>query len=265
VKIGIFDSGLGGLIVAAPIMEQLAEYDFIYLGDAKRVPYGDRSPEEIYEFTLQALRFLFAHDCKLVIVACNTVSAEALHRVQTEFLPQEFPDRQVLGVVIPVVEEAVKVTRNNKIGVIGTTVTVASGVFIQEITKLAPDCQVTQEAATDLVPLIEHEQGKTEAALRNYLEPIIAAGVDTLILGCTHYPMLKVDISRMLPQGITIVSPEEVMLAKLDDDLQRHPEIDHLLSRNGSRTFMLTQTTRGIESLADRLFGQDIELKLVEL
>ncbi len=265
-KIGIFDSGLGGLVVAQSLIKTLPQYDYLYLGDTARVPYGNRPQEEVYTFTRQAVDYLFANGCRLVIVACNTASAEALRKIQQDYLPQFYPDRTVLGVLIPAAEAAVSLTHNHRIGVLATTSTVASGAFIREIKKLAPGSQVFQVAAPLLVPLIEQSGSDWESpALSDYLAPLLKADIDCLILGCTHYPIIKEKIRSVVGKDVELISQDEIMPTKLADYLARHPEIATQLSHEKRRIFSVTLLDDKIMKQTEQLFGQSIHFELADL
>lgn len=265
-KIGIFDSGLGGLIVTHGLIQVLPEYDYLYLGDTARVPYGNRGSDAIYTFTREAVERLLTDGCALVLIACNTASAEALRRIQQEYLPRHFPDRRVLGVLIPAAEEAVRVSRSGRIGVLATVGTVASHAYLREIWKLAPTVSIIQQAAPFLVPLIENDALKyAPPILHDYLTPLLAAKIDTLILGCTHYPYLGPEIRSLIGDSITIVSANEIVPSKLAEYLVRHPEIDQLLSRQGTRRYLLTDITPSTESVATKLFGELIPFERISL
>ncbi len=265
-KIGIFDSGLGGLIVTHSLIQALPEYDYIYLGDTARVPYGNRGQEAIYTFTREAVERLLTEDCALVIIACNTASAEALRRIQEEYLPDHFPDRRVLGVLIPAAEEAVRVSASGRIGVLATTGTVASHAYEREIRKLSPEAVVVQQAAPLLVPLIENDALKyVPPILRDYLAPLLVAEIDTLVLGCTHYPYLAPEIRSIVGDAVGIVSANEIVPAKLAHYLARHPEIDTLLSRQGGRRYLLTDIAPSTESVATALFGGPVSFERIAL
>lgn len=262
-KIGLFDSGLGGLIVAHSLIQNLPQYDYVYLGDTARVPYGNRSQEAIYEFTQNAVEYLFKQDCQLVLIACNTASAEALRKIQQEYLPAHHPDRKVLGVLIPTAEEVVEQTENNKVGVIATAGTVGSQTYVTEIQKLNPDVEVFQQATPLLVPLIENNVLKyVEPILDDYLSPLLQANIDTLVLGCTHYPLLK-DIIRSKVGSVKVISQDEIIPAKLRGYLQRHPEIDEKLSKNATRTFLTTDISQSATEIAASLFGEEVKLEKV--
>ena len=199
--IGVFDSGFGGLDILKTITKKLPNYDYIYLGDTARTPYGTRSKEIIYEFTKQAVDFLFESNCEIIILACNTASSDALKKIQQEYLPKYYPNKKVLGVLIPTAEEAITKTNNNKVGVIATEGTIKSESFKKELLKLNPKIKVFQKACPLLVPIVEAgEQNSnfTETILTKYLKPLIKQRIDTLILGCTHYGILEGKIKKLL-------------------------------------------------------------------
>ena len=221
-SIGVFDSGFGGLDILQEVVRKLPEYSYIYLGDTARTPYGTRSQEVIYTFTKQAVDFLFENNCWLVILACNAASSGALRRVQREYLPVHYPQRRVLGVIIPVCEEAIERTKNNRIGVIGTEATVSSSAFERELKKLNPNIEVFQKACPLLVPIVESgekDSNITELILNNYLRPIIEKNIDTLVLGCTHYGLLEDEIKKVIGEEIDIVSEGRVVSIKLKEYL----------------------------------------------
>jgi len=260
-KIGIFDSGLGGLAITQAIVHRLPHYDYLYLGDTKRVPYGNRSQETIHEFLSEALTYLFAHDCQLVVIACNTASAEALRKSQQEYLPKHYPSRRILGVLIPAAEAALETGDPETVAIIATASTVESGSYERELTRIRPDVKVVSKAAPLLVPLVENDGLKYVAPiLEDYLEDVKA---DRIILGCTHYCLIK-DQVRKLFKG-AVISQDEVVPDKLADYLNRHPEIESKLSRAGSRLYHVTDLTTGYRDFAHRLMGQKIDLELVKL
>jgi glutamate racemase len=265
-KIGVFDSGLGGLVITQSLMKSLPSYDYVYLGDTARVPYGNRSQETIYDFTKSAVEYLFKHDCKLVIIACNTASAEALRRIQKEYIPQFYPDRRVLGVLIPTAEEAATRTNNKNVGVIATRGTVDSKAYIREICKIDNDIKVFQQATPLLVPLIENSALQySPVILHDYLGSLINSDIDTLILGCTHYPLLKKQIRQEVGDDIVIISQDELIAAKLSDYLLRHTDIQELLSKNGTSRFLLTDIPSVTSEVVEHIFGQSLKLEKIEL
>ncbi|MBN2585512.1 glutamate racemase [Patescibacteria group bacterium] len=260
-KIGVFDSGLGGLILLKAIVKKLPQYDYIYLGDTQRVPYGNRSQTTIYEFTREAVDFLFKKNCQLIIVACNTASAVALRRIQREYLPKYYSNRRVLGVIIPTAETAAKFS---PVGVLATESTVNSGAFVRELKKLNPKVTVYQQSAPLLVPLVENNAIKwAKPILKDYLSPLLKRKVKGIILGCTHYPLLKSQIKNLAPE-VKIISQDEVIPAKLADYLKRHPEMGRQLSRNGRRELYVTDLTENIQVKAKSWFGE-AKLRLAKL
>ena len=265
-KIGIFDSGLGGLFVAKTLVKDLPQYEYIYLGDTQRVPYGDRSPETVYQFLEEAVNYLFKHDCALIIVACNTASAEALRQIQQKYLPKHYPDRKILGIIIPTAEEALKDAKIKRVGVIATQGTVNSNTYRRELKKIRADVAVFQQAAPTLVPLIESNAVRfVDPILRSYLQPLLKKKIDALILGCTHYPILKKEIKKICGKDIKIISSNEIISTKLANYLQRHPEIEKKLGKNKQRKFLVTEITHATKTLSEKWFGMDIKLKLVKL
>ena len=260
-SIGVFDSGFGGLTVLKEILRVLPDYDYVYLGDNSRAPYGNKSDEVIYNYTRQAVDFLFKSGCELIIIACHTASAKALRKIQQAYLPANHPDKRVLGVVVPVVEEAVKLSRYHKLGVIGTAATVGSGVYRKELEKLRSDLEIFQAACPLLVPLVEEGwTGKPEARmiLKKYLRPLKEKQIDTLLLGCTHYTLLEKDILRIMGRNVKIVNPAVVAGEKLKDYLVRHEEVEKKLAKNGKLVFYTTDDDRKFRELGQRFLGREI-------
>ena len=265
-KIGVFDSGLGGLFVMRALAKKLPQYDYVYLGDTQRVPYGNRSRETIYLFLKEAVEYLFNHGCGLIIVACNTASAEALRRIQQEYLPLHHPKRRVLGVIIPTAEEALQDHRTKRIGILATQGTVRSNAYIRELKKIRPDVRIFQQAAPLLVPLIESGSIKfSEPILRAYLKPLLKKRLDLLILGCTHYPILKARIKKLCGKKIKVISQDEIIPAKLADYLKRHPEMENRIGKARSRMFLVTDLTDAARALSKEWFGENIKLRVVGL
>jgi glutamate racemase len=259
-RIGIFDSGFGGLHIARSIARTLPQYEYIYLGDTARAPYGDRSQQTIYAYTKQAVDFLFRHECGIVIIACNTASSEALRKIQDEYGAK----KKVLGVLIPAAEEAVRKTKNKRIGVIATRSTVASNKFVRELIKLDSSVQVFQEACPLLVPLIEageHNSKETGTILKRYLAPLLRKKIDTLILGCTHYGILERKIRKIIGPDIAIVSEARVVPKKLETYLKKHDEIEETLSKQPHIHFYSTDRTNNFKLLGSRLFGKKIRVE----
>ncbi|MBI2628053.1 MAG: glutamate racemase [Candidatus Niyogibacteria bacterium] len=261
-KIGVFDSGLGGLFIFKNFIKKLPQYDYLYLGDVKRLPYGDRSNQAVYEFTKNAVDFLFRRNCGLVILACNTASAAALRKIQQEYLPH-YPRRRILGVIVPTIEEVLTV-RTKKIGVLATFAVVNSGVFKEELKKIYPRLKIYQEAAPLLVPLIENGNLKeAEIILAAHLRNLLKKKVGAIVLGCTHYPILK-KAARRIAGRVKIISQDEFLSVKLADYLFRHPEIEKNLSRGRRRAFLVTDLTPHFQKTAKKWFGRKINLNLVD-
>lgn len=252
--IGVFDSGYGGLTILKEVWKALPQYDYLYLGDNARYPYGNRSKETIIQFTDEAVQHLFEQGCELVIIACFTSSALALLEIQEKYLRNpnsKYKDRKILGVLLPVVEKAVKITKTNRIGVAATRGTIASKSFEKELKKLNPHITVLPQACPLLVPLIEegfHEKPEAKMILKKYLWKLKSQNPDTLILGCTHYPYMFKDFKRIMGKNVKIVNPPEVVAESLKDYLHRHPEIEKKLSRGGKRIF---QTTDSVEKFQE--------------
>ncbi|MEI8130746.1 MAG: glutamate racemase [bacterium] len=260
-KIGVFDSGLGGLFTLRAIAETLPEYDYVYLGDMKRLPYGSRSHEEIYQFLVEALDFLFLKECVLVVVACNTASAEALKRVQSEYLPSRHPDKKVLGMIVPMTEACAQYRR---VGLIATTATVHSGAYIREFKKRAPLSRLTSLATPSLVPFIESgDYEGVDASLKDYLAQF--TDIDALLLGCTHYAIVKKSIRALMPTSIAIVAQDTVVPEKTRGYLDRHPEIEQQLSRGGTRAFFATFIGERFQQFAKEWFGDAVRIQKVSL
>lgn len=267
-SIGIFDSGFGGLDIFKAIHSALPEYSYIYLADSARAPYGPRSKEEVLAFTTEAVTFLFERGAGLVLLACNSASSDALRVLQQEFIPKHYPGRNILGVLVPGAEEAIGVTKNGRIGVIATENTVASGSFIRELTKLRPDVQIFQKACPALVPLIEegkHDSEEMTQVLREYLDPLLKEGIDTLILGCTHYGLIAESIRSRVGDNVHVVSESEIIPEKLQEYLTRHPEYDFLLEKRADIRFYTTDTTDRFVKMGSVFFGEPIKAEQVTL
>ncbi len=258
-KIGIFDSGLGGLVIAKAIFKLLPEYDYIYLGDTKNLPYGEKTPEQIYNHTKGAMEFLFAQHCEIVIIACNTSSALALRKIQQKLLPAKYPGKRVLGVVIPTLEEADAKNKSQTFGVVATSATVKSHIYAKELKKIDTRAKVIEVATPKLVTLIEKNSlPSAENALKLYLKPLLAKNISTLILGCTHYPILKQLAKKTLGKEIVVLSQDEIIPDKLKDYLNRHPEIESQISKSASKKFFVTKLNENFDNVAKRLFGKKI-------
>lgn len=267
-SIGIFDSGFGGLSTMKGILKKLPEYNFIYLGDTARAPYGNRSKEVIYNFTVQAVNFLFKKNCELIILACNTVSSDALRQIQQRHIPRYYPNKKVLGVTIPLSERAVLKTKNGRVGVMGTERTVASKAFVRELRKINPKIKVFQKACPLLVPIVEAGEQNSkiaEIAIEKYIKPLAKRKIDTLILGCTHYGLLENKIKKIVEKNIEVVSDSEVIAKSLKKYLERHPEIEKNLDKKNRRIFYSTDLTKKFQILGSKFFGKKIEVKKIDL
>lgn len=268
--IGVFDSGYGGLTILSKIREALPEYDYIYLGDNARTPYGTRSFEIVYEFTLQAVNKLFEMGCHLVILACNTASAKALRSIQINDLPCIDPNRRVLGVIRPTVECIGSITQSRHVGVLATGGTIKSESYPLEIRKLYPDIAVSGEACPMWVPLVENNEAHSMGAdyfIQKYIDNLLYKDrqIDTVILGCTHYPLLLPKIKHFIPDGIQVVAQGEYVAASLKDYLQRHPEMDEKCTRGGNCEFCTTEAEDKFIESASAFLNQEISVKHVTL
>lgn len=263
-KIGIFDSGLGGLVIAKSIIKRLPKYDYYYFGDTKNLPYGSKSQTEIYRLTTNALKFLFAQNCKLVIIACNTASAKALRKIQQEFLPKYFPDRKVLGVIVPTIEDVVSNKKIKTVGVIATKSTTASHSYKKEISKINKKIEVIERATPKLVPMIENDTLELiDAEIQRNLRPLLNKNIDALVLGCTHYPILKQKIQKFVGKNVKVFSQEEIVPKKLASYLKKHPEIEKVLRIDHQRKFSVSRISSGFIKVAQRLFENKIELSKI--
>lgn len=268
--IGIFDSGYGGLTIFDKIREQLPAYDYIYLGDNARSPYGPRSFDVVYHFTRQAVVKLFEAGCPLVILACNTASAKALRTIQQKDLPRLDGSRRVLGVIRPTVEKMDAVSRTKHIGIVGTTGTISSGSYTLEIAKMFPHIQVTSEACPMWVPLVENNEYDSPGAdyfVQKHIDRIFAADplIDTLVLGCTHYPLLIEKIKAYLPSGVTLFAQGEYVADSLKDYLRRHPEMETRLARGGGCRFLTTESATKFSETASVFLRNRIEVQQVTI
>jgi len=268
--IGIFDSGYGGLTILEKIRAELPEYDYIYLGDNARTPYGTRSFEVVYKYTLECVTHMFEMGCQLVVLACNTASAKALRTIQQRNLPEMDPNRRVLGVIRPTVEAVVAMTTTNHIGLLATTGTVQSDSYPLEIQKINKDIHVTSEACPMWVPLIENNEFRTKGAdyfIERDVRNLLAAdpSIDTIMLGCTHYPLLEDKIKSLLPKGIQVVSQGEIVAKSLADYLQRHPEMERLCTRNGLIRYFSTESVEKFSSSASIFLHEEIKAEHIDL
>ncbi len=268
--IGVFDSGYGGLTILSKIREALPEYDYIYLGDNARTPYGTRSFEIVYEFTLQAVNKLFEMGCHLVILACNTASAKALRTIQMNDLPNIDPDRRVLGVIRPTAECIGSMTQTRHVGILATAGTIKSESYPLEVHKLFEDIKVSGEACPMWVPLVENNEANGEGAdffIRKYIDNLLAKDrqIDTLVLGCTHYPILLPKIQKFIPQGVKVVAQGEYVATSLKDYLHRHPEMDIKCTREGKCRFYTTEAEDKFIESASMFLNENITVQRITL
>src|SRR3989344_2982204 len=266
--IGIFDSGLGGLAVVKSIMDVLPKFQITYLGDTARLPYGNRSLEAVHSFTLQGVDFLFKEGCTLVILACNTASAEALRKIQQEYLPIHHPDKRVLGIIRPLVEEAARATKNKRIGIMATRGTVFSGAYVRELYSQNPEIQVFQNPSPLLIPLIEEgwmKRQETKKIIKYYLRPLTVKNIDTLILGCTHFQMIHSLIRGMVGNRCNVLNSGNIIAQSFVKYLERHTEIEKSLLRGKDHKFLVTDITQSFQDNANRYLGRSIHLEKIRL
>jgi glutamate racemase len=259
--IGIFDSGLGGLTVLKKLLVQLPDYNYLYLGDNARVPYGNKTQALIFEYTRQAVDYLFRHGCQLVIIACNTASSQALRRLQQTWLPQNYPDRKILGVIKPLAEAAAKHEPDKRIGIIGTEATIRSGAYEREIKAINPRLKIISQSAPLLVPLIEEgwtDQPETIKILNAYLKPLTEKKIDTLILACTHYPFLQNKIKKNIGAKIWVPDTGELIALSLKDYLNRHKELKIIKTKHPALKFLTTDNPDRFIKLGGKFLGRVI-------
>ena len=268
--IGIFDSGYGGLTILQQIRRVMPQYDYIYLGDNARTPYGTRSFEVVYEFTRQAVERLFAMGCHLVVLAGNTASAKALRSVQQNDLERLDPQRRVLGIIRPTVESIGGMTHSRHVGILATEGTILSASYPLEVKKLFPDVVVTGQACPLWVPLVENNEATSSGAdyfVQKYIDALLAQDplIDTVILGCTHYPLLLDKIKKYMPSGIRVICQGEYVAASLQDYLMRHPEMDVRCSKDGKCRFFTTESKEKFISSASLFLQEPIEVEHITL
>lgn len=261
--IGVFDSGFGGLTILRGIRQRLPQYDYLFVGDNARAPYGTRSRELVYEFTLQAVKHLFAQGCHLIILACNTASAEALRTIQQKDLPTLAPDRRVLGVVRPTVEKVGELTQTGHIGVFGTPGTIASGSYNIEIEGMYPGYKVHGHACPMWVPLVENRESAGDGAdyfVKKDISILMndCPDIDTVILGCTHYPLLIDKIRKYTPNGVKVIQQGPIVAESLADYLHRHPEIERHCSRGGTCRYFTTEDPDHFSPLASVFVNEPV-------
>jgi glutamate racemase len=269
--IGIFDSGIGGLTVFRSIVEQLPGYDYLYLGDNGRAPYGNRSFNTIHQYTWECVQWMFKQGCPLIILACNTASAKALRTIQQQDLPKGNADKRVLGVIRPTAEVIGDYTKTKQIGVLGTKGTVQSGSYLLEIEHFSPDLKVFQQACPLWVPLIENGEYNKPGAdyyVQLYLNQLMeqSPDIDTILLACTHYPLLQDKIKAHLPAHINVVAQGDIVATSLVDYLKRHPEMEQRLTKNGNRQFYTTiDDTPDFDRHASLFFADNVKSEFVDV
>jgi glutamate racemase len=268
--IGVFDSGYGGLTVLRGLVDRLPQYDYLYLGDNARAPYGTRSFDTVYRYTLECVKWLIDQNCPLVILACNTASAKALRSIQQNDLPKMNTRTRVLGVIRPTTEVIGEHSKNNSIGILATQGTVQSESYRLEIEKFFPDLQITQEACPMWVPLVENNEHNSDGAdffIRQHVENVLKANprVDTLLLACTHYPLLKDRIEKLLPDGVKLISQSDIVASSLVDYLNRHPEIESVITKDSARKFYTTDAATDFDKKATIFFGEDVVSQHLDL
>lgn len=268
--IGVFDSGYGGLSILRRIRERLPLYDYLYLGDNARAPYGPRSFDVVYRLTLEAVRYLFARGCPLVILACNTASAKALRSIQRNDLPLIDPTRRVLGVIRPTVEKVGEMSSTGVVGVMGTNGTVRSRSYDMEIGKLYPSFTTVSQECPMLVPLVENEESAAPGAdyfVKKYVDALFAknSDIDTVLLACTHYPLLYDKIRCYVPEGARVVTQGEIVADSLADYFVRHPEMERRCTRGGSTTCLTTENPESFSRLARIFLGEEITANHIDL
>jgi glutamate racemase len=262
--IGVFDSGYGGLTVLKELVARLPQYDYTYLGDNARAPYGTRSFETVYHYTLECVQWLFRQGCPLVILACNTASAKALRTIQQNDLPRIAPDRRVLGVIRPTTEVVGKYTATGKVGILATRGTVLSESYPIEIEKFYPHVTVFQQACPLWVPLVEnneHDKPGADYFVEEYIRQLLSqsSDIDTVLLACTHYPLLQDKIVRYLPKDSRLIAQGEIVAASLADYLQRHPGMESRCSKNGQLQFFTTDSAEDFDNHASIFYGKPLK------
>lgn len=268
--IGIFDSGYGGLTILRQIRQLMPQYDYLYLGDNARAPYGPHSFDVVYRFTLQAVETLFRRGCKLVILACNTASAKALRSIQQNDLKRWGPEYRVLGVIRPTVEVVSQLTESRHVGVLATTGTINSGSYGMELRKLHPDIKVTGQACPMWVPLVEYGEYDTPGAdyfVKKRIDSIMAADpqIDTLILACTHYPLLLPLIEKHVPEGVRVVPQGEYVARALADYLGSHPQMEETLARGGQCHYLTTESSEKFSEQATLFMHEAVKAEEIAL
>ncbi len=262
-KLGIFDSGLGGILIARAIRAAFPHIDIMYLGDTLHMPYGNRSAGAIYEYARRSMNYMFESDCRMIVMACNTASASALRQLQQEYLPAHYPKRRILGVVVPTIEYALE-KGYSRLGLLGTNYTVSTNVYEDELQKINPDMHIAQQKTPLLVPLIEHQgQAWLDDVLDCYIEPLLEDNIEALLLGCTHYVSLKERIKARY--DFDVIAQDEIVPTKLEQYFDNHPEIYGDIGRGGQDDFFVSDLTDSYQTNAARFYGPKAVLKHVIL
>lgn len=267
-KIGIFDSGLGGLTILKEIIKTMPSHEYIYLGDNKNTPYGDKSQDKIFNLTLAGVEWLFKNGAEIIILACNTASANALRRIQQEVLPIKYPDKRVLGIIIPAVEEIEKYTKSGHIGILATKATVESKIYEIEMEKQNPEIKIISQVGGSLANLIElNNKSELFPEIKRVTEELLAKddSIDTVILGCTHYALIVNEITQILPKHIRVINQGELVAAKLVNYLNRHSEINNMLSDSSLLSFYTTSNSDDIKQSMIYFYGENISISMVTL
>lgn len=268
--IGVFDSGYGGLTILHGMRQLLPQYDYLYLGDNARTPYGTRSFDVVYRFTRQAVMKLFERGCHLVILGCNTASAKALRSIQQNDLPLVAPDRRVLGIIRPTAEKIGQLTTKRHVGILATEGTIKSNSYNLEISKLYPDIKVSGVACPFWVPLVEYNEADSPGAdyfVKKRIDQLmdIDPDIDAIILGCTHYPLLMPKIKKYVPEGVRIVSQGEYVADSLADYLARHPEMERRCSKGGTCNYLTTENTDRFKESAQMFLHESVDVENIVL
>ena len=269
--IAVLDSGFGGLSVLKGLLDELPEYNYLYFGDSARAPYGGHTKETVTAFSEELVEFLFEQGADLIIVACNTISAVALRHLQNKYIVDGgFKEKKnILGVIYPFSEEAVRITKNKRIGVVGTKTTVRSETYKKEIAKLDSNIKVISESCPLLVPLIEegwHTKPEAKMILKKYLRPLKSHQIDTLILGCTHYPLMMKDFAKIMGKKVKLVGSGHALAESLKEYFKRHPNIEKQLEKDGKRVFMTTDDPAKFKEIGEKFLKHPIpKVELIKL
>ena len=269
-SIGIFDSGYGGLTVLKSIQDLMPNYNCIYLGDNARAPYGERSFDVINQYTSEAVEFLFSKDCPLIILACNTSSAKALRNIQQNILPLKYPDKKVLGVIRPTTEEVGNISNSGYVGIMGTAGTVVSNSYPLEIAKFSPTISVIQQSCPMWVPLVENNTFMEKGGqyyIKKYVDELLEKEprIDTIVLACTHYPILKDSIEQYLPNGVKLFDQGDLVAQKLNEYLKKHSNIDNLISKNGKVEILTSESSKKFDEHLNLFYESNHQSKTVQI